>query len=339
MEKKKTIRVKFVGNTDGFVPEWSDMWEAMVKHYDVQVVEEDPDYVICDIFGMPPYEYCRYPQIRILGNGENYIPDFNVVDYAVSRYPIQLQDRNFYLPGCAIRKDRWLGLQKKNRNYSMDVLKNKPFFANFIASHESENNIRGDFFKQLCKYKRVESPGSYLYNMDDGTTVRWDNDSKINFQRKCKFTLCFESTADYGFITEKILDAFCADTIPVYFGSPTIGEIFNKKAFIDVADYESFDAAIEKIIELDQDDEKYMQMLREPVFVDPEYPQRLLDDLETFVCHIFDQPIEKAYRRCRVYYPKYHNDFLVWADEMANKPLRRLRRYLSRKKWEILHKK
>lgn len=335
----KTIKIKFIGNTEGFVPEWSDMWDAMVKNYDVQVVEEDPDYIICDIFGTPPYEYCRYPQIRILGNGENYIPDFNVVDYAVSRYPIQLQDRNFYLPGCAIRRDRFLSLADKNRDYGPDFLKNKEFFANFIASHESEYNIRGDFFKQLSKYKRVESPGTYLYNMDDGIRVRWDNDSKINFQKRCKFTLCFESTADYGFITEKIVDAFCADTIPVYYGSPTISEIFNKDAFINVADYDSFDDAIARIIELDHDDEQYMQMMRQPVLVDQNYPKKLYDDLEAFVCHIFDQPIEKAYRRCRVYYPKYHNDFLVWADDMANKPIKRIRRFLSRKKWELLHGK
>lgn len=313
------------------------MWDAMVKNYDVQVVEDDPDYIICDIFGQLPYEYCRYPQVRILGNGENYIPDFNVVDYAVSRYPITLNDRNFYLPGCAIRRERFLGLASKDRDYGTDFIENKAYFANFIASHESENNIRGDFFKQLSKYKRVESPGTYLYNMDDGTRVRWDNDSKIRFQRKCKFTLCFESTADYGFITEKIVDAFYADTIPVYFGSPTISDIFNKDAFINVADYASFDDAIARIIELDNDDEQYMQMMRQPILVDPEYPKKLYEDLEAFVCHIFDQPIEKAYRRCRVYYPKYHNDMLVWTDDQLNKPIRRLRRQISQIKWKILH--
>ena len=335
---KKTIKIKFVGNTDGFQPDWSDMWDAMVKNYDVQVVEKDPDYVICDIFGMPPYDYCRYPQIRILGNGENFIPDFNLVDYAVSRYPIQLQDRNFYLPGCAIRRDRFLGLADKDRNYGPEVLAEKPYFASFIASHESENNIRGDFFKALCKYKRVESPGTYLYNMPDGTRVRWDNDSKINFQRRCKFSLCFESTSHYGFITEKIVDAFCADTIPVYFGSPTVGEIFNKDAFINVADYPTMEDAIARIIELDNDDEQYLQMLRQPILVDPSYPQRLYKELEDFVCHIFDQPMETAYRRCRVFAPKHHEDFLLWADDQYNRSFKRFRKLLSEAKWKLTHK-
>lgn len=147
--------------------------------------------------------------------------------------------------------------------------------------------------------------------MPDGAVVNWKDDSKIEFQRKCKFTLCFESTAHYGFVTEKIMDAFYADTIPVYYGSQTVTDIFNKDAFINCADYESFDAVIEKIKELDQDDEKYMQMLRQPPLVDPSYPQRLEEELSDYICHIFDQPVQKAYRRSRVYTPRRHNDYLA----------------------------
>lgn len=192
-------------------------------------------------------------------------------------------------------------------------MQNKQYFANFISSHESEYNLRGDFFKKLCQYKRVESPGSYLNNMPDGSVVNWKDDSKIEFQRKCKFTLCFESTAHYGFVTEKIMDAFYADTIPVYYGSETVTDIFNKDAFINCADYESFDAVIEKIKELDQNDEKYLAMLRQPILVDPDYPCRLEEELREFICHIFDQPLDKVFRRSQVYCPKWHNDYLARA--------------------------
>ena len=53
----------------------------------------------------------------------------------------------------------------------------------------------------------MESPGSYLNTMPDGKVVSFENESKVDFQRKCKFTLCFESTNHYGFVTEKIMDA------------------------------------------------------------------------------------------------------------------------------------
>ncbi len=139
--------------------------------------------------------------------------------------------------------------------------------------------------------------------MPDGITVDWKNVRKADIRRLCKFTLCFESTLHEGFVTEKITDAFYADTIPVYYGSSAAAEIFNRDAFINVADYGSFDAAIEKIRELDQNDEKYLAMLRQPILNDPHYPQKLENALGEFIFHIFDQPLETAYRRSRVYLP------------------------------------
>ena len=49
--------------------------------------------------------------------------------------------------------------------YTKEFVQNKQLFANFISSHESEFNIRGDFFKKLNEYRRVESAGTYLNNM------------------------------------------------------------------------------------------------------------------------------------------------------------------------------
>ncbi len=307
----KTVKVKFVGKAEGITPEMSTTCYWLQKNgYDVQVAE-DADYIICDVFGKTPYEYCLYPQIRIFESGENVTPDFNLVDYAISRYPIQFGDRNFCYPGCTMSGRYWHALAEKDRNYSAAFVKEKEYFANMVAGHDSEHNYRSIFFEKLNAYKRVESAGTLLNNMPDGMLVNWLDDSKTNFQRRSKFTICFESTSHEGFITEKITDAFFADTIPIYYGSSTVTDIFNKDAFINVADYESFDAVVEKIKELDQDDEKYLTMLRQPILVDADYPRRLDEELEKYILHIFEQPLEKAYRRCRVYYPKGQDEFLA----------------------------
>lgn len=313
----KTVKIKFVGFWDGFDPELNIIYQILKKHYDVRIVD-DPDYIICSMFGTP-YEYCKYPQVRIMYSGENYVPDFNLVDYALCPYPIHFFDRCCYRPVLIGNFGQAMALQTKDRNYPASILNEKPYFANFIAGHESEYNIRGDFFKKLCKYKRVESPGIYLNNMPNSETVSFLDQSKNDFQRKCKFTLCFESTNHTGFITEKITDAFFGDTIPVYYGSSTVSDIFNPDAFINCNDYPSFDAAIEKIIELDQDDDKYLEMLRQPVFLDPEFAEKTLDDIEKFIINIFEQPIEKAYRRSMVYIPKEHEGFLKRANKRENR--------------------
>ena len=317
----KTIKLNYAGIVKGQFNEKANLiYDTLIRNgYDVEI-SDDPDYLVCDVYGDNPYEYCGTPQVRIMYTGENVIPDFNLIDYAICPYPIQFGDRSFHLPTCVWPYSRWASLPEKDRNYSLDFLKSKVYFANFISSHDSENNIRSDFFKKLCEYKRVEAPGSFLNNMPNGETVNWLNDSKTDFQRKCKFTLCFESTLHDGFVTEKIMDAFSADTIPIYYGSSAAADIFNKDAFINVADFDSFEDAIARIKELVVDDEKYLQMLRQPILVDPDYPRKLEEAREQYICHIFDQPLENAYRRSRVYYPKRFDDYLataVGSDDMT----------------------
>lgn len=303
----KTIRVKFVGFWNGFVPEKTRIYLDLSKLYNIEITDS-PDYIICSCFE-PLYDYCNYPQVRIMDIGENYIPDLNLVDYAISRYPVSLLDRCFFHPGCIDFRGRFEALQTAKEKRDIDFIKNKPYFANFIASHESENNIRGDFFKQLSDYKRVESPGTYLNNTN-GESVNWKDNSKTDFQRRCKFTLCFESTKSGGFVTEKITDAFYADTIPVYFGSEEVFNIYNKDAMIYCASREDFDATIKRIIELDTNDEKYLEMANQPI-LNPNFDyQKFRADYEAFLRNIFEQPIEKAYRRSRVYVPKQHEDYL-----------------------------
>lgn len=318
----KTIKIKFVGFWKGFDYTNQHIYKLLTKHYDVQVVDNDPEYIICSVFGNP-YEYCKYPQVRIMYVGENYIPNLNIVDYGICNYPIKLQDRTFYFPFCLDEFGHCEDLQSKDRNYSDNILKEKIYFANFIAGHESENAIRGNFFKMLdSEYKRVESVGSYLNNQPDGKRVQWDNDSKRQFQKKCKFTLCFESTKHEGFVTEKITDAFYADTIPIYYGSDSVKDIYNEKAFINCADYPNFESVLAKIKELDEDDTKYMEMLRQPIFVNPKFVDDTLESFEKYLCNIFDQPLEKAYRRSRVYAAKTDDEYLQKLNKIHIKPLR-----------------
>ena len=151
-----------------------------------------------------------------------------------------------------------------------------------------------------------------MNNMPDGKSVKMRDGSKFALQRKCKFTLCGESIKHEGFITEKIFDALLNDTIPIYYGSSTISHIVNKNAYIDVSDFDNVDDLVKYIIELDSDDEKYLEKLRQPVFVEEGYVEKRVELLECFVRHIIDQPIESAYRRARQYVPqKIENQLLM----------------------------
>ncbi len=305
MEKeKKTLKVNFINFWPNYQPGKTLVGKILEKHYNLEICD-DPDYLFCSVISDHYYDYLNYPKIRIMYSLENIIPDLNTVDYAISSYPVNLFDRCFHYP---------IGMRNANRNeylvqrsngsirFTKEDLKGKTVFANFCASHDSNDGKRAAFFKQLSEsYKKVDSIGTYLNNT--GTYVKMTDGTKWNYQRKCKFTLCFESVSQEGFNTEKLTDAFFTDSIPVYFGDPYIGDIYNRKAFINVRDYPSFEAAIERIKELDQDDEQYLEMLNEPVFNDPDYPAKFEADLEAFLLNIFEQPLEQAYRRARAFIP------------------------------------
>jgi hypothetical protein len=79
-----------------------------------------------------------------------------------------------------------------------------------------------------------------------------------------KFSIVFENASHPGYTTEKILNAFLANTVPIYWGNPLVSQDFNPKAMINCHDFESFEWVVEAIRELDQDDARYLQMLSEP---------------------------------------------------------------------------
>lgn len=57
------------------------------------------------------------------------------------------------------------------------------------------------------------------------------------------FSIAIENASYETYFTEKLLDCFATGTIPVYYGSPNIGNYFNKNGIIDLS--EEFDVSDE----------------------------------------------------------------------------------------------
>jgi len=301
----RTIKIKFVGFWKHFQPEELHIYNILKKHYNIELCD-DPDYIICSMFG-DLYDYCFYDGIRIFYSGENYTPDFSLVDYAIGFDDLKYRDRFLQFPEAM--KDRYYVklAEDKHKEIEDDFLNKKTHFANFIFSHESEKGEREKIFELLSKYKKVDSVGSFINNSESGYVA--DNyDKKMDFLDKCKFTIAFESTELEDFYTEKIIHAFGAKTVPIYFGNKNINNIFNPKSFINCMDFPSLEAAAEYIAKVDQDDELYMEMIKTPAFNDPDYVDKKYKELEEFILSIFEQDHETAFRRPRYSAPVWCND-------------------------------
>ncbi|MBQ8427724.1 MAG: hypothetical protein IJX18_00555, partial [Clostridia bacterium] len=89
----KKVKISYVGVYKGFDYQIDKIYKILCAHYEVEIVKpEEAEYIICSSFD-EKYDYCKYPQIRIMYVAENYIPDLNLIDYAVCTYPVQLVDR------------------------------------------------------------------------------------------------------------------------------------------------------------------------------------------------------------------------------------------------------
>jgi hypothetical protein len=80
--------------------------------------------------------------------------------------------------------------------------------------------------------------------------------------------------------------------------NPLIALEFNPKRFVNCHDFDSLDAVVDRVAEIDRNDELYFQIMSEPFFIDDEVPECLTDRAITErFAHIFSQQKRAAHRR------------------------------------------
>lgn len=119
----------------------------------------------------------------------------------------------------------------------------------------------------------------------------------VEQKRPYKFSIAAENAMCPGYTSEKIITSFLAWTIPIYWGDPEIALEFNERAFVN-ANGLSSEELINRVRELDEDDEKYKAMLSEPPMTAEQC--RAAEEQErryrTFTNAIFSVPPEEAKR-------------------------------------------
>ena len=302
---KKKIKIKFVDVPREFDKENNFVLDILREKYEVEF-SDNPDFLFYGIFGI---EYLSHVNcVRIFLNGEPVFPNFNDCDYAIGYAYLSCEDR--YLRAGGILGNP-LGIapskEMQNRDLVSPDLANRRF-CNFVYSNNKlgrGSQLRIEFCKKLMQYRHVDCPGRVLNNMStDEITIRYkgfdsggvpivtDNaweDSKVKFLRNYKFTIAFENIPLSGMTSEKLFHPFYAYSVPIYWGNPAVAREFNPKAFINCSEYgDDFDAVIERIKELDQDDEKYLEMLSQPP-LKPSYDFEQMEKMRQFLFMIVER--------------------------------------------------
>lgn len=282
--------------------------------------ESTPDYVLAtnSIYDSKNLykkllRYINLDCIIIFFAGECVTPDMNIFDYAIAfDRNLHFEDRIARLSTCRFYSvsifEEYLKIDINN-----EYIDKKKKFCNFMYSHSFP--IRDDIFRKLCEYKKVDSIGKHLNNTGVKSTRYSDNWRKISIEDRLpyKFSIAAENASFPGYTSEKIISCFQAHTVPIYWGDPTITDEFNPKAFINCNDYNTLDEVLKKVVEIDNDDELYISMLREPWQTEEQREKTIEMDkkYDEWILNIFNQPKELARRRPWGTYPNAYKRWFI----------------------------
>ena len=116
---------------------------------------------------------------------------------------------------------------------------------------------------------------------------------KLQFVSQYKFNIAFENSCVRGYTTEKIMEPMTVNTLPIYWGNPLVCRDFNAASFVNVSDFASMEDAVQHIVDLDNDDTKYLQMLRVPKIIEPKIKE-WQENLLAFLSNIMEKPLDEA---------------------------------------------
>ena len=169
------------------------------------------------------------------------------------------------------------------------ILESKKHFCSIVQS--SNNPDREKLFDLIQEKHFIKSSGPWRRTVPDEETLnpyQYHNYSnkeymgridgltyrdKINFFSDTVFNIAYQFTNTDNLTQEKIIHAYAANTIPLFYGNQYIEEEgFNPKSFINCHKFESFESLVEFLDELYKDNDRLKSYFEEPIFVDNKLP-------------------------------------------------------------------
>lgn len=309
---KKNLKIRFEDvdrGKNGLSKQPEFFVELLSRKYNVTVLNggsEEPDVLFFSCWGEANVKWTRC--LRIYFSGERFYPDFNMCDYAVGLTNIGTSDRFFRFPHYVF----YNGVLRKYENMQPDAdafrLVNREF-CSAVVTDPYRSPIFFDIFNRLSEYKPVASGGGW------NNTVGGPVPDKLEFIKNYKFNIAFENIIADNYVTEKIVEAFAARTVPIYWGSSSVKREFGEGSYINILDFDTIDRAIDYIKKVDNDDELYMQILcrrAQMPYTYDEWCDRLLDFLYNAIesdNRIFDSRLNYVYNKKYNYY-LMHTSFI-----------------------------
>ncbi|WGK69016.1 glycosyltransferase family 10 [Candidatus Haliotispira prima] len=274
---KKKLRLAFSDMWADFEPSSNVFTRILEERFEI-ILSDAPDLLIYSTFGK---KHKTYNCHKLFFSGENSQTDFTECDFGISSEYLSRSD-HYRMPfGIFWLFERYAVdelFKEFNLSEVRKLIEGKQGACAIVVSNGGGKE-RNDFLSKLQLRIPVVSGGRFQNNI--GSFV----EDKMTFISNYIFNLCFENSSTQGYLTEKIIDAIYAKTIPIYWGDPTVGEFFNleRMLYFDGKDEAGF---IGKIVTLAEDKEALARMFCKPI-LNSKANLELLDK-ERFYHFIYD---------------------------------------------------
>jgi hypothetical protein len=145
-------------------------------------------------------------------------------------------ERSFYFSPWRVRKtfDEIKNVRPSKSEVFSAIISNNVSTPGHLQRYAFVNKLKGHFKDKMVWFGKGEKE----------ITDKWDG--LVNF----KYSLAMENCSTPYYFTEKILDCYCAFTMPVYWGCPSISKYFPDQSYlpIDILDYKASIRTIEQAI-------------------------------------------------------------------------------------------
>ena len=206
---------------------------------------------------------------RIWYTSENIRPPFQKdFDLFFSFDQDTYRGTNFYLPlwqlhldhqekhGRPLNPNSALGRQISNavllekRELPKNLFKQRDFACVFMANPQP---TRLRLIEELGKYGNVD-----VYGLYSGKSAR----NKYEIVKNYNFMICPENDLFPGYVTEKLLDAYMCDVVPLYWGDLGSDEYINQRSFLNLNNFHSLEDFSSHVADLDE--HSYTKIYNQP---------------------------------------------------------------------------
>ena len=252
----RPLTIAFWGFWPGFRPENNLFYKTLNLQYDIKIVNPffvHPDIMITTFYFRPWHSrlrtirFIKPARLKILLSGESYLTGFDKFDATISTLDFP-SSTNIYLPQWFHMID-WFGdgdinmdMRRFGRAIKPDELLRPLKFQDrkfkFSMIYKNNHYLRSTFIQYLDL-----TPANALI-VGPGQSI----DKKMTALSDASANFCFENSVAHGYVTEKLIEAFCSGCYPIYYGAPLAREIFTKDNILNLFEVDQ-NEEIKEIVE------------------------------------------------------------------------------------------